>query len=205
MQDDSLRERSKVRRRTAIKLAALRLFAAQGYDATTIADIADAAEVAPRTVTLYFPTKLEIALASSAESFSRLTIALRETGPDRAVLECLTGWLVAEGRETSPEERRLRAEMYRTNPFLHINTSTHGDEAAQLVVRAVAREIGVPEDHPAARIVLGCVIGALGQYELLPASGATLAAAQRAIEVALSASIAALARAEGYQPGRAMS
>ncbi len=49
MAQTGLRERSKARRRTAIIRAAYELFAERGYDATTVADIAEAAEVAPRT------------------------------------------------------------------------------------------------------------------------------------------------------------
>ncbi|MFD5763974.1 TetR family transcriptional regulator, partial [Streptomyces sp. NPDC127044] len=63
MMSDGLRERSKARRREAIVRAAYELFAERGFDATTIADIAAAAEVSPRTVTLYFPSNLELARA----------------------------------------------------------------------------------------------------------------------------------------------
>ena len=44
-----LRERKKARTRAAIRQHALRLFRQQGYDATTIEQIADAAEVSPAT------------------------------------------------------------------------------------------------------------------------------------------------------------
>lgn len=57
-----LRERKKARTKLAIQDHALRLFLAQGYDATTIEEIAAAAEVAPRTVYRYFPTKDELVL-----------------------------------------------------------------------------------------------------------------------------------------------
>ena len=52
-----LRERSKARRRALIIQTAMRLFAERGYTHTTVADIAEAAELAPRTVAGYFPTK----------------------------------------------------------------------------------------------------------------------------------------------------
>lgn len=62
MVETSLRERGKARRGGAIQRAAFRLFAERGYDATTIADIAAAAEVAPRTIAGYFASKQDIAL-----------------------------------------------------------------------------------------------------------------------------------------------
>jgi AcrR family transcriptional regulator len=54
------RDRKKQATGRAIVAAALDLFAAQGYDEVTIERIADAADVAPRTVYRYFPTKAAI-------------------------------------------------------------------------------------------------------------------------------------------------
>jgi len=55
-----LRERKKRRTRLAILDSAIRLFWAQGYEATTITQIAETVDVAPSTVFKYFPTKVEM-------------------------------------------------------------------------------------------------------------------------------------------------
>ncbi len=57
-----LRERKKAKTKAAIQQHALRLFQAQGYDATTVEQIAEAAEISPSTFFRYFPTKEEVAM-----------------------------------------------------------------------------------------------------------------------------------------------
>ena len=63
----SLRERKKARTRAAIREHALRLIRAQGYDATTVEQIAEAAEVSPSTFFRYFPTKEDVVLQDDME------------------------------------------------------------------------------------------------------------------------------------------
>ncbi len=57
-----LRERKHLRTQRAIRQAALTLFTKQGYDNTTIEQIADLAEVAPATFFRYFPGKADVVL-----------------------------------------------------------------------------------------------------------------------------------------------
>src|SRR5579862_40583 len=57
-----LRERKKAKTRAAIQQQALALFREQGYAATTVEQIADAAEISPSTFFRYFPSKEDVVL-----------------------------------------------------------------------------------------------------------------------------------------------
>lgn len=57
-----LRERKKAKTRALIQQSALRLFREQGYHATTVEQIANAAEISPSTFFRYFPTKESVVL-----------------------------------------------------------------------------------------------------------------------------------------------
>lgn len=72
------RERKKLETREALQQAARRLFTEQGYDATTVKEIADAADVAERTFFRYFAAKEDLLLpdlVSRFQAFERATAA----------------------------------------------------------------------------------------------------------------------------------
>jgi AcrR family transcriptional regulator len=68
------RERKKQRTRQALINEARRLFDQQGYEATTVAQIAEAAGVSPRTFFTYFASKEDVLHDNSAE---RVEVAVR--------------------------------------------------------------------------------------------------------------------------------
>jgi AcrR family transcriptional regulator len=80
---EGLRSRKKVRTRLAIEDAALALFAEQGYEETTVEQIAERAEVSTTTFFRYFPGKADVILCHQG---SRLP-ALRQAILDRPLEE----------------------------------------------------------------------------------------------------------------------
>src|SRR6516164_8846769 len=73
---EGLRSRKKVKTRLAIEDAALALFDEQGYEATTVEEIAERAEVSTTTFFRYFPSKAEVLLSDHGEQLPALHTAI---------------------------------------------------------------------------------------------------------------------------------
>ena len=112
-----LRERTKAKRRALIQRTAMRLFAERGFEQTTLADIAEEAEVAVRTVTGYFPSKLELATSFADEILARLHASL-PLSPDTDLVEVFDRWLAQEEQSFDPERLELTDAMWAANPDL---------------------------------------------------------------------------------------
>lgn len=146
-----LRERNKQKRRAAIVSAALELFAERGYAATTIIDIAEAAEVAPRTISLYFPTKLDIALVRPREWSEELISAIRLRS-GMSTLDALATWMRGMAASVDPKEIVLLRRVFAANPELRGLNVARMRDAAQEIVEEIVAEQGVAADQTRARI-----------------------------------------------------
>jgi AcrR family transcriptional regulator len=161
-QQTSLRERKKARTRAAIREHALRLFREQGYGATTVEQIAAAAEVSPSTFFRYFPTKEDVVLQDGFddrlfEAFDRQPSSLTPIAAIRAAMrETIATFTPAEWAEFQemsaigmavPEVRaRMMDEMSRM-----IETAAD----------AVGKRTGRSPADMAVRVYAGSVIGAI--------------------------------------------
>jgi AcrR family transcriptional regulator len=155
MAELGLRERSKARRRAAIIRAGFILFAERGYHATTVADIAEAAEVAPRTVPLYFPAKQDIALSRFTAFAERVTEAIRHRAPDETVLDVVEQLLRAKDARVEDEEiRELAQRMFAANPELRAlraaRMASTIDEMAAAIAHDTRRSSGKVDTRLAA-------------------------------------------------------
>jgi AcrR family transcriptional regulator len=147
-----LRERGKARRRDAIIRAALTLFAEHGYEATTVADIAAAAEVAPRTVALHFPSKQDIALSRVSEAADGLTSALRQPQAGETVTDVLSRWLHDETTRADDDLKQLTHRMFAANPELNALRTARMTAAIDAGAAAIARQFGLPDGSPGPHI-----------------------------------------------------
>jgi AcrR family transcriptional regulator len=158
-----LRERKKQQTRQAIHEAAMRLFAERGFDATTIADIADAADVSPRTFFSYFPSKEEAVFAKFDRAMEEFDRVLRERPEGTTALDALRSWVDTAAREymPSPDRMRLEAKLRRESPAVAACDLRHARRFEQRLAEAVGKDFGEPADALRPRLVAAAAMAAL--------------------------------------------
>ncbi|MFD4861895.1 TetR/AcrR family transcriptional regulator [Streptomyces atratus] len=184
---EGARERGKARRREAILRAAYKLFAERGFEAATIADIAEIAEVSPRTVTLYFPSKLDLATSHLADFTAQLSRALDEREPGVTTLEALERWLRQDlaGGSEQDELDVLWDRMLDRNPQLKAVANSRLAEAIQEGARIFAAERGSDPDAFGPRIAAAAAAAVISEVYLHP-SGANIEAAMAFLAAGIS-------------------
>src|SRR5262249_22573086 len=103
-----LRERKKQRTRETIARAAHQLFVERGYNATTLPDIAEAADVSTRTIFAYFPSKEDILFDDPAQLKHARARALADRPEAKDALETIREFILNAPRaETSELDQQL--------------------------------------------------------------------------------------------------
>ncbi len=189
MEQVGLRERKKLRTREALAEAAMRLFARQGYDATTIDDIAADADVSPRTFFRYFGSKEDAVFADHEERARMLEDALRTSTPDEPVQASVRrAVLTLVQQQASGAGGLERVRLITSVPALVARSLEHQARYEQTLARAVAGRLGSSHDGDVrAGIVAGAAFGALrAAMRAWASSDGTIdpvAAAGRALDV----------------------
>jgi AcrR family transcriptional regulator len=146
-----LRERKKQKTRDAIINAAIELFAERGYEQTTIAEIAEAAEVSPRTIFAYFPCKEDILFCELPEIQERLAQALRERPEGATALDALRDFIAGS---LSPNRNDvLRKRILACDETLRRNERARFAPFEQLMVEAIAEDLHAGPDDIRPHIV----------------------------------------------------
>jgi AcrR family transcriptional regulator len=111
---EGLRERKKVKTRLAIEDAALDLFERQGYESTTVEEIAAAAEVSTTTFFRYFPTKADVLLSEHGQQLPALHRSILERPAEESDLVAVwravkDEWLTAVDAERTARKANVVA------------------------------------------------------------------------------------------------
>jgi AcrR family transcriptional regulator len=159
---DGLRERKKAKTRAAIRQHALRLFREQGYSATTIEQIADAAEVSPATFFRYFPSKEDVVLQ---DDFDIVTIeALEAQPPELSPIAAFRAAAADTLASLSAEDiARFRdsVELTFTVPEIRSRAIDEFVRTINQMAAALARRTGRNPDDFEVRTVAGAIIGVI--------------------------------------------
>ena len=157
-----LRERKKARTRAAIREHALRLFREQGYQRTTVEQIAAAAEVSPSTFFRYFPTKEDLVLQDDMdtrmlEAFERQPTGLSPVAAIRgAIREVLESY-----SEADLDVIRQTTTLAMTVPEVRARAMDEFGRTIAVVSEALAKRAGRPADDLAVRTIAGAIIGVI--------------------------------------------
>jgi AcrR family transcriptional regulator len=157
-----LRERKKIKTHAAIQREALRLFREQGYDATTVEQIAEAAEVSPSTFFRYFRTKEDVVLYDVLDPV--MIAAFKAQPADLSPIQALRAAFRDVYDCLSVEEltqQRERAALFLSVPELRGAWMSELAGTIQLLTGLIAERSGRRADDLAVRTYAGAVIGAI--------------------------------------------
>ncbi|MFG2571607.1 TetR family transcriptional regulator [Streptomyces sp. NPDC048481] len=180
---DTLRERKKRRTRDALLRAAAELFTSQGYEGTTVDEIAEAVDVSQRTFFRYFAGKDEAALGLVEMTVARFVEAVRDRPPGEAPMRALRG-AVVEGwyainevvESVVPVELYLR--MYRVIEETPVLLAAHLRRSAEIeedLARVIAEREGLDVDaDPRPRLAVAVFSGAMRAAERRWSAGGEL-------------------------------
>lgn len=157
-----LRERKKAKTRATIQRHALGLFRKQGYEATTVEQIAEAAEVSPSTFFRYFPTKEDVVLWDQFDPmlFAEFAAQPAELSPIQALRRAIHAVFEALPAE-DVEEQRERATLFLSIPELRMRVLDQAVDSTRQLAEVVARRVGRRASDVAVLSLTGAAIGAM--------------------------------------------
>jgi AcrR family transcriptional regulator len=136
---EGLRARHKHRTRMALRDAALRRFIRDGFEATTVEDIAADVDVSPRTFFRYFPTKDAVVVTPYLALFDSWEEVVRSAPAGTALIDALrkASHLVTEAYERDPEFWDLHHEAITTDPTIGLRMLQTQAQLQQRATRAL--------------------------------------------------------------------
>jgi len=152
----SLRERKKLATRRALRRVALDLVSQRGFAQVTVEDIAEAADVSPRTFFNYFPSKEAVLFGTGPDRLEAVRAGIRDAAPGESALAALGIVLAAEARSRAEELTELggdaagwlrRMKSAQGDPHLRAAQAAHMAMGERLVAEALAERLGTDPDR----------------------------------------------------------
>ncbi|MFB7716915.1 TetR/AcrR family transcriptional regulator [Nocardia sp. NPDC056100] len=157
-----LRERKKAQTRKNLADVAMRLFIERGYDAVSVKEIAEAADVSVPTLFAHFPDgKESLVFDLDADREQGLIAAVRDRAPGTTVLEGLRDAFLESAAGGETQEMRDFMRLVHETPVLtgYFRRMWQRHEGA--LARAIAEDLGRDPDDVAVRALAHFVFGAM--------------------------------------------
>ncbi len=155
-----LRERKKAKTRALIQAEAMRLFREQGYDETSIEQIAEAAEVSPSTVFRYFATKPELVIYDDLDD--RMIEAFHALPPDMSATQAMRTMFHSTFAQLPADELEMqleRAVLIQSVPELRAAMLDEMIRTLREITQLIAERTGRSPDDDEVVTLAGAVIG----------------------------------------------
>jgi AcrR family transcriptional regulator len=152
----SLRERKKLATRRLLRRVALDLIAERGMANVTVEDIAEAADVSPRTFFNYFPSKEAALFGSDPARGVELRERIVHESPGEPALEVLRAVMMSGAEKVAEELRDLggdpadwlrRMKVIRADPQLHAAHAAQMANLERTITEALAQRLGTDPDR----------------------------------------------------------
>ena len=156
------RERKKIKTRQAIRREAFRLIDENGYAATTVEQIADAADVSPSTFFRYFPSKESLLLADDLDPL--ILAALDAQPPDLSPTQAIRRAYAAAMARLPAEQlefENTRQRLMFSIPELKAAMYDEYYRTVNVMAEAIGRRIGRPASDFEVRVFVGALTGAM--------------------------------------------
>jgi AcrR family transcriptional regulator len=183
-----LRERKKNQTRQHIADTAVKLFTARGFDAVTVDEVAQAAEVSKKTVFNYFATKEDLVFSHLDERRAALVELIRDRAPGVSLVQAFREetlqMLDHLGQHGS--RREVLMDLVRTSTSLQRRAHLMQAQFAKAIADELAAVTGAPESDPlpmaVAHMLLGAHRSVLLECQRRIAEGASAEEAAAALE-----------------------
>ncbi|MDA0184036.1 TetR/AcrR family transcriptional regulator [Solirubrobacter phytolaccae] len=164
---EGLRERKKRQTRDTIVRTALELFDRQGFAATTIPEIAEAANVSPRTVSTYFQAKEDLVFPGTTEMFERLEALLSARGPDKTTADTLRTWFAEEVPRLESEHFVVARRVIQSSEHLIGYSGRFRARGEEIIARSIAEDLSADPGELEPRLASAATLAIFGVLDSL--------------------------------------
>jgi TetR/AcrR family transcriptional regulator, regulator of mycofactocin system len=154
--------------RAELEQAAFALFAARGFDATTVDEIASAAGIGRRTFFRYFPSKNDIPWGTFEDELERMRVRLKASPPEVPLMDAIRVALIDFNRVAPAQVplHRRRMDLILRVPTLLAHSTLRFSAWREVIAEFAAERTGRRPDDLASQAIAHAVLGvAIAAYE----------------------------------------